>query len=117
MESLAAVGAVVGIATSWLDPCPRGESLTSPSGPGRYGVASTALLRVAPCGETWRVVSVWSAGHAERMHRTNYRPVSPQVRRISHPSDPTPKAGVGSSNLPRRTVCWCRSAPVYLRPV
>jgi len=36
--------------------------------------------------------------------------VVPQVSAFSADQDRTPKAGVGSSNLPRRTECSCRSA-------
>lgn len=39
---------------------------------------------------------------------------APVAQGIEHRS---PKAGVGSSNLPRRTVCWCRSGDWWPPPV
>ena len=49
------------------------------------------------------MVSVWSASTPERGHLANYPHVVPQVSASSTDQDRTPKAGVGSSNLPRRT--------------
>jgi hypothetical protein len=59
------------------------------------------MFRRMPCRG---VVSRWSARAPECSQSIPYMHVFPQVRGLLGPPDRTPKAGVGSSNLPRRTV-------------
>ena len=49
------------------------------------------------------VLAPWSAPTPEQCHSTNYPHVFPQVSALQVDQDRTPKAGVGSSNLPRPT--------------
>ena len=55
------------------------------------------------------VVSVWPVELAKHPQSRRPRRAFPQVRALPPPPDRTPKAGVGSSNLPRRTGCLCWS--------
>lgn len=59
----------------------------------------------------WSVVSVWSARSSELGHRPNDPHVVPQVSDLSTGQDRTPKADVGSSDLPRRTNANARGRP------
>ena len=68
--------------------------------PGRREAARVRRAQKPGCV---RVVSPWSAPTPDRCHPANYPHVVPQVRALSTDQDRTPKAGVGSSNLPRRT--------------
>lgn len=87
-------------------------SFRSSVGLGTTGSPSRVPWRRRSCGARacgqlscrQRVVSAWSAPTPERCHPANCPHVLPQVSALSTPPDRTPNAGVGSLNLPRRTV-------------